>query len=614
MKLAYLMSAALLVAAATPALAEVSDGKVKIGILNDQSGVYADFGGKWSFEAAKMAVEDFGGKVQGAPIEVISADHQNKPDIASNIARQWYDTEQVDAIMELTTSSVALAVQGISAEKKKIDIVTGAATTDLTGKACSPYGFHWAYDTHALAVGTGGALVKQGGDTWFFLTADYAFGYSLEEQTSKYVTSQGGKVLGAVRHPLATTDYSSFLLQAQSSGAKVIGLANAGLDTANSIKQAAEFGIVAGGQRLAALLFTLAEVHGLGLEAAQGLTLTEGFYWDRDDESRAFAKKYMERTGRMPNMVQAGTYSAVTQYLKAIDKAGTDETEAVAKQLHEMPVDDVFGRGGKVGPNGRMIHDMYLMEVKKPSESKQAVGLLQGAGDRPRRRSLYQAGGERLPAGQVTAIVGSPAIEQDAPRAVLTARGLRRDFRGFVAVNNVDLDVHHGQIHALIGPNGAGKTTVFNLLTKFLPPSAGTIELLGRDITQTPPAKVARMGLVRSFQISAIFPHLTVLDNVRVALQRPRGLQHPVLALDVGARHPDAARRGAAAFGRARRCARPAGRRSFLRPQARAGDRHHAGARPQGAAARRADGRHGPRGCRHGRPRSSARSPRTAPS
>src|SRR5690606_24928458 len=282
-KLLHLFSAALLAATVIPAdAAEISDGKVKIGILNDQSGVYADFGGKWSVEAAKMAVEDFGGTLQGAPIEIVDADHQNKPDIASNIARQWYDTEQVDAIMELTTSSVALAVQGISAEKKKIDIVTGAATTDLTGKACSPYGFHWAYDTHSLAVGTGGALVGQGGDTWYFLTADYAFGYSLEEQTSNFVKSNGGTVVGAVRHPLATTDYSSFLLQAQSSGAKVIGLANAGLDTANSIKQAAEFGIVAGGQRLAALLFTLAEVHGLGLEAAQGLTLTEGFYWDRD--------------------------------------------------------------------------------------------------------------------------------------------------------------------------------------------------------------------------------------------------------------------------------------------------------------------------------------------
>ncbi|WP_431674871.1 ABC transporter substrate-binding protein [Rhizobium leguminosarum] len=365
-------SVAILLASSTAVLAQsATDGKVKIGILNDQSGVYADFGGKSSVEAAKMAVEDFGGKVLDVPVEIVDADHQNKPDIASNIARQWYDTEQVDAIMELTTSSVALAVQAIAKEKKKIDIVTGAATTDLTGKACSPYGFHWAYDTHALAVGTGGALVKQGGDSWFFLTADYAFGYSLEQQTSDYVKASGGKVVGAVRHPLSTQDFSSFLLQAQSSGAKVIGLANAGLDTSNAIKQAAEFGITQGGQHLAALLFTLAEVHGLGLEAAQGLTLTEGFYWNRDDESRAFAKKFFARTGKMPNMIHTGTYSAVTQYLKAVQKAGTDETEAVAKQLHELPVDDVFGRGGTVGANGRMIHDMYLLQVKKPSESKE---------------------------------------------------------------------------------------------------------------------------------------------------------------------------------------------------------------------------------------------------
>ncbi|MBY5612325.1 ABC transporter substrate-binding protein [Rhizobium leguminosarum] len=365
-------SVAFLLASSTAVLAQsATDGKVKIGILNDQSGVYADFGGKSSVEAAKMAVEDFGGKVLDVPVEIVNADHQNKADIASNIARQWYDTEQVDAIMELTTSSVALAVQAIGKEKKKIDIVTGAATTDLTGKACSPYGFHWAYDTHALAVGTGGALVKQGGDSWFFLTADYAFGYSLEQQTSDYVKSSGGTVVGAVRHPLSSQDFSSFLLQAQSSGAKVIGLANAGLDTSNAIKQAAEFGITQGGQHLAALLFTLAEVHGLGLEAAQGLTLTEGYYWNRDDESRAFAKKFFARTGKMPNMVHTGTYSAVTQYLKAVQKAGTDETEAVAKQLHEMPVDDVFGRGGTVGANGRMIHDMYLLQVKKPSESKE---------------------------------------------------------------------------------------------------------------------------------------------------------------------------------------------------------------------------------------------------
>ncbi|EJC85427.1 ABC-type branched-chain amino acid transport system, periplasmic component [Rhizobium leguminosarum bv. trifolii WSM2297] len=365
-------SVAFLLASSTAVLAQsATDGKVKIGILNDQSGVYADFGGKSSVEAAKMAVEDFGGKVLGVPVEIVDADHQNKPDIASNIARQWYDTEQVDAIMELTTSSVALAVQAIAKEKKKIDIVTGAATTDLTGKACSPYGFHWAYDTHALAVGTGGALVKQGGDSWFFLTADYAFGYSLEQQTSDYVKASGGKVVGAVRHPLSTQDFSSFLLQAQSSGAKVIGLANAGLDTSNAIKQAAEFGITQGGQHLAALLFTLAEVHGLGLEAAQGLTLTEGYYWNRDDESRAFAKKFFARTNKMPNMIHTGTYSAVTQYLKAVQKAGTDETEAVAKELHEMPVDDVFGRGGTVGANGRMIHDMYLLQVKKPADSKE---------------------------------------------------------------------------------------------------------------------------------------------------------------------------------------------------------------------------------------------------
>jgi branched-chain amino acid transport system substrate-binding protein len=370
MKALPIISAALLAATAIPAAAaDLSDGKVKIGILNDQSGVYADFGGKWSVEAAKMAVEDFGGKVLGAPIEIVDADHQNKPDIASNIARQWYDTEQVDAIMELTTSSVALAVQGISAEKKKIDIVTGAATTDLTGKACSPYGFHWAYDTHSQAVGTGGALVAQGGDSWYFITVDYAFGHSLEEQTSNFVKEKGGTVVGAVRYPLGATDYSSFLLQAQSSGAKIVGLANAGLDTSNSIKQAADFGIVAGGQRLAALLFTLAEVHGLGLQAAQGVVLTEAWYWDQNDKNREFAERFFKRTNRMPNMIQAGTYSAVLQYLKAIDKAGTDETEAVAKQMHEMPVNDVFTANGKVQADGNMVHDMYLFQVKKPEES-----------------------------------------------------------------------------------------------------------------------------------------------------------------------------------------------------------------------------------------------------
>jgi branched-chain amino acid transport system substrate-binding protein len=342
---------------------------VKIGILNDQSGVYADYGGKYSLEAAHMAVEDFGGSVLGQKIEIVTADHQNKPDLATAIARRWYDTEGVDMITELTTSSVALAVQELSKEKKKIDIVVGAATSRITGDACTPYSFHWAYDTRALAVGTGGALVKAGGDTWFFLTADYAFGYALEKDTTDIVNSNGGKVVGSVRVPLNSSDFSSFLLQAQSSKAKIVGLANAGLDTTNSIKQAAEFGIVKGGQKLAGLLMTLAEVHGLGLEAAQGLVLTEGFYWDRDDTTRAFGERFMKRTGRMPSMIHAGTYSSVISYLKAVKAANSKDSEAVAAKLKELPVDDAFAKG-KVLANGRMVHDMYLFEVKKPSESK----------------------------------------------------------------------------------------------------------------------------------------------------------------------------------------------------------------------------------------------------
>ncbi|MGJ4971317.1 ABC transporter substrate-binding protein [Bradyrhizobium sp. SZCCHNS3052] len=365
------MKSGLLAFAAVGALlaAAPASAQVKIGILNDQSGVYADYGGKYSVEAAKMAIEDFGGEVLGQKVELVTADHQNKPDLASSIARRWYDTEGVDMITELTTSSVALAIQDLSKEKKKIDIVVGAATSRISGDACTPYGFHWAYDTRALAVGTGGALVESGGDTWFFMTADYAFGYALEKDTSDIVTSKGGKVLGSVRIPLNSSDFSSFLLQAQSSKAKIIGLANAGLDTTNSIKQAAEFGIVKGGQKLAGLLMTLSEVHGLGLEAAQGLILTEGFYWDRDDKSRAFSERFMKRTGRMPSMIHAGTYSATLSYLKAVKAAGTKDADAVAAKLKELPVDDAFAQG-KVLANGRMVHDMYLFEVKKPSESK----------------------------------------------------------------------------------------------------------------------------------------------------------------------------------------------------------------------------------------------------
>ncbi|MCA6098052.1 ABC transporter substrate-binding protein [Bradyrhizobium australafricanum] len=350
---------------AAPAMAQ----GVKIGILNDQSGVYADYGGKYSLEAARMAVEDFGGEVLGQKIEIVTADHQNKPDLATAIARRWYEVENVDMITELTTSSVALAVQELSKEKKKIDIVVGAATSRITGDACTPYSFHWAYDTRALAVGTGGALTEAGGNTWFFLTADYAFGYALEKDTSDIVTSKGGKVVGSVRVPLNSSDFSSFLLQAQSSKAKIIGLANAGLDTTNSIKQAAEFGIVRGGQKLAGLLMTLSEVHGLGLEAAQGLVLTEGFYWDHDDASRAFSERFFKRTSRMPSMIHAGTYSATLSYLKAVKAAGTKDSEAVAAKLKDLPVDDAFAKG-KVLANGRMVHDLYLFEVKKPSESK----------------------------------------------------------------------------------------------------------------------------------------------------------------------------------------------------------------------------------------------------
>lgn len=366
------MKSALLAAVATSALllaAPASAQGVKIGILNDQSGVYADYGGKYSVEAAKMAIEDFGGEVLGQKVEMITADHQNKPDLATSIARRWYDADNVDMITELTTSSVALAVQDLSKEKKKIDIVVGAATSSITGSACSPYGFHWAFDTHALAVGTGGALTKAGGDSWFFLTADYAFGYALEKDTSEIVTHSGGKVLGSVRVPLNSSDFSSFLLQAQSSKAKIVGLANAGQDTTNSIKQAAEFGIVQGGQKLAGLLMTIAEVNGLGLPAAQGLVLTEGFYWDQNDTTRAFSERFFKRTGRMPSMIHAGTYSATLSYLKAVKAAGTKDAEAVSKKLKELPVDDAFAKG-KVLENGRMVHDMYLFEVKKPSESK----------------------------------------------------------------------------------------------------------------------------------------------------------------------------------------------------------------------------------------------------
>jgi len=367
-RLALLLSLALPLAAR----ADFTGKVIKIGVLNDQSGLYADLAGQGSVTAAKMAAEEMGGKIGDANIEVIFADHQNKPDVGSTIARQWIDVDGVDVIVDVPTSSVALAVAGVVKDKNKVFLASGPATSDLTGKACSPNTVHWTYDTYALAHTTGTAEVQSGGDTWFFLTADYAFGQALERDTTAVVTAAGGKVLGGVKHPLNTTDFSSFLLQAQSSKAKVIGLANAGGDTINSIKAASEFGIVKGGQRLAGLLVFITDVHALGLQTAQGLILSESFYWDRDDKTRAWSKKFGARMGgKMPSMVQAGVYAAVLHYLKAVKALKSDaDGKAVVDQMKKLGTDDpAFGKG-TIRADGRKMHPMYLYEVKAPSESK----------------------------------------------------------------------------------------------------------------------------------------------------------------------------------------------------------------------------------------------------
>ncbi|ALA19996.1 MULTISPECIES: ABC transporter substrate-binding protein [Chelatococcus] len=363
-----LLATALVALFAGGAQAQVS---VKLGVLNDRSGLYADLSGEGSVIAARMAAEDFKAKEKGINVEIISADHQNKPDIGSNIARQWYDQDGVDVILDVPTSSVALAINQITREKNKIFINSGAAASDLTGKQCSPNTIHWTYDTWALANGTGSAMVKTGGDTWFFLTADYAFGHALERDTIAVVEKSGGKVLGTVRHPFPGSDFSSFLLQAQSSGAKVIGLANAGGDTINSIKQAAEFGITQAGQNLAGLLVFITDVNALGLQTAQGLVLTESFYWDLNDETRAFAKRFAEKSGgKMPTMVQAGVYAGTLHYLKAVEALKDKDSAKVMAKMKETPTEDpLFGKG-EVRADGRKIHDMYLFEVKKPEESK----------------------------------------------------------------------------------------------------------------------------------------------------------------------------------------------------------------------------------------------------
>ena len=384
------------------AQAQMSDGVVKIGVMNDMSGTYADLSGPGSVVAAQMAVEDFGAAAKGLKVEIVGADHQNKPDVGSNVVRTWIDRDQVDVIVDVPTSSVALAVNQIVKDKNKVFLVSGAAASDLTGKACTPNTIHWTYDTWALANGTGNAIVKTGGKTWFFLTADYAFGHALERDTAAVVEKNGGKVVGRVRHPFPATDFSSFLLQAQSSKAQIIGLANAGADTTNAIKQAAEFGIVKGGQSLAALLIFLTDIKALGLPVAQGLVFTEAWYWDQNDANREFAKKFAERNkGVYPSMVHAGVYSAVTHYLKAVSELKSDaDGKAVVAKMKSMPTDDkLFGKG-EVRADGRKIHDMYLFEVKKPAEFEGPVGPLQGARHHPGGGSVPSAQGRRLPAGQ----------------------------------------------------------------------------------------------------------------------------------------------------------------------------------------------------------------------
>ncbi len=356
--------------AASVARAQISDDVVKIGVLTDMNGPASTPTGQGSVTAAQMAVDDFGGKVLGKPISVIVGDHQLKPDIGAAIARRWYDTEQVDLIVDVPVSAVGLAVQNIANEKKKLFITHSTGTADFHGKFCSPYAIQWVFDTHALAVGTAQAVVKRGGDSWFFITDDYAFGHSLEKDASSVVTANGGKVLGSVRPPLATPDLSSFVLQAQASKAKIIGIAAGPPNNMNEIKTGAEFGVFKGGQQMAALLALITDIHSLGLQAAQGLLLTNSFYWDMDDKTREWSKRYFAKMNRMPTMWQAGVYSSVMHYLQAIQDSGTDDPLKVAAKMREKPIEDFFARNGKLRDDNLMVHDLWLVQVKKPDESK----------------------------------------------------------------------------------------------------------------------------------------------------------------------------------------------------------------------------------------------------
>jgi len=349
---------------------EISGGVVKLGVLTDETGVFSSLSGEGSIEATRMAVEDFGGKAAGKPIEIIHADHQNKTDIGAAIARRWFDVDGVDVIIDVPNSAIVLAVQQLAKEKNRVLLVSTAGTADLTGKACSPVGVHWTWDTYAFAASSAKSIVQRGGDSWFFLTADFAFGHAMQRDATRFIEAAGGKVVGGVSHPLNTADFASFLLQAQSSRAKVVALANGGTDMTNSIKQAAEFGIPQGGQRLAALAAFITDVHAVGLAGAQGLLLTTSFYWDRTEESRQWSKRFFARRGVMPTQTQAGVYSAVTHYLKAVDALGSDEAKAVVAKMRDMPIHDFFADRGFIRLDGRMVHDMYLVQVKKPEESR----------------------------------------------------------------------------------------------------------------------------------------------------------------------------------------------------------------------------------------------------
>jgi branched-chain amino acid transport system substrate-binding protein len=345
------------------------DGPVRIGVLADMSGVYADIGGQGSVEAVKMAIEDFGGSVLGKPIEVVAADGQNKPDIAAGIARNWYDSG-VDVITDLPSSGMALAVMQLAKDKKKIALVTSAGSSDITGKSCSPYAAHWTWDTYAMSAGTGATVVKRGGKDWFFITADYVFGQTLERDTAAVVKANGGRVLGSVKHPLNTPDFSSFLLQAQSSGARIVGLANGGTDTTNSVKQAIEFGLPKSGIQMVAMIAFISDIHSLGLKDAQGLMLTEAFYWDMNDATRAWSRRFYDKMKRMPSMTQAGAYSGTMHYLKSVKAAGSKDADKVMAEMRATPINDFMTHNGTLRPDGRVLRDMYLFQVKKPEESK----------------------------------------------------------------------------------------------------------------------------------------------------------------------------------------------------------------------------------------------------